>query len=763
MKRAYIFALTLVVFTYLPVSATIINIPDDYLTIQEGIDASTDGDTVLVQPGTYVENINFNGHNIVLGSLFLTTGDTTYIAETVIDGDRSEVVILFNNSENDDAIVCGFSIKNGCVGIKSIDSGPIILNNVIYENYKIGDEGPIYAGGVLCQDSNAKVLNNTIRDNWARTFNDYGGAYGFGIHSTNSTLRIEGNIIYDNAVYGPVSSASGIGCSYSDVTIVNNTISRNRGANHDSYCYGIGLSSSNSSINVINTICWLNTHFEVASHNSEISMQYCDIYRGYEGEGNIDLNPVFIEPSTDNYNVYDISPCINAGHPDIIDPDGTRSDIGAYFNYHPEFNQSCLLYVAVDGSDETGEGSIEHPYRTIQYAIEESNNYDTVLVLPGEYTENIRIYNKDIRLSSNYIFSGDSADIYETVHWSQFASQGNIIFELCDDLAIVEGFTLGHMDATGSAIMCSYAHPRIRNNIIVNNHAYGFGGGIRLQYSNPEVSHNIIRNNIATINGGGIYCYYSNPVIDGNLIYDNEAAYYGGGIVCHISSPTIINSMIVNNRASEGGGIYCSPQQAHPVIMNSIIWYNYESNISGPIISYSNIQGGYEGEGNISSDPLFRDPENGDFHLMSTDCGDPEDSPCIDAGHPDILDSLLDCSWGLGALRSDMGAYGGGDSTMVGIDDDKQPEVPIRFGLSQNYPNPFNTSTVIHYQIPVTSDVTIVIYDILGRKAETLVNKEQPAGYHQVVWDGSDHSSGMYFYWIEAGEYSDTKKMVLLK
>ena len=57
-------------------SATIINIPADYPTIQQGIDASVDGDTVLVQPGTYVENINFNAHNIVLGSLFLGTDGT---------------------------------------------------------------------------------------------------------------------------------------------------------------------------------------------------------------------------------------------------------------------------------------------------------------------------------------------------------------------------------------------------------------------------------------------------------------------------------------------------------------------------------------------------------------------------------------------------------------------------------------------------------------------------------------------------------------
>jgi hypothetical protein len=87
-------------FFYLPVGSTIINIPADYSTIQQGINASIDGDTVLVQPGTYVENINFNGQNIVLGSLFLTTGDTSYISQTVIDGDSAGTVLTLTSGEN---------------------------------------------------------------------------------------------------------------------------------------------------------------------------------------------------------------------------------------------------------------------------------------------------------------------------------------------------------------------------------------------------------------------------------------------------------------------------------------------------------------------------------------------------------------------------------------------------------------------------------------------------------------------------------------
>ncbi len=95
-------------------------------------------------------------------------------------------------------------------------------------------------------------------------------------------------------------------------------------------------------------------------------------------------------------------------------------------------------------------------------------------------------------------------------------------------------------------------------------------------------------------------------------------------------------------------------------------------------------------------------------------------------------------------------------------DEDDTP-IPGNFALFQNYPNPFNATTSIKYNLPVASGVTIEIYNILGRKVETLVQGEQPAGYHQVVWDAEDASSGFYFYRIQAGDFAETRRMVLLK
>ena len=93
--------------------ATIINVPDDYGTIQQGIDSSSDYDTVLVQPGTYFENVNFNGHSIVVGSMFLITENSSYIYSTVIDGASSGSVVTVNSGETDPAAIVGFTLRNG--------------------------------------------------------------------------------------------------------------------------------------------------------------------------------------------------------------------------------------------------------------------------------------------------------------------------------------------------------------------------------------------------------------------------------------------------------------------------------------------------------------------------------------------------------------------------------------------------------------------------------------------------------------------------
>jgi hypothetical protein len=92
---------------------------------------------------------------------------------------------------------------------------------------------------------------------------------------------------------------------------------------------------------------------------------------------------------------------------------------------------------------------------------------------------------------------------------------------------------------------------------------------------------------------------------------------------------------------------------------------------------------------------------------------------------------------------------------------------PLAFTLYQNYPNPFNPSTVISYQLPVSSDVTLKVYDVLGNEIATLVDDYKPAGRYEVEFQSSvdirQLASGIYFYKLQAGDYKAVKKMILIK
>ncbi|HET9131665.1 MAG TPA: T9SS type A sorting domain-containing protein, partial [Terriglobia bacterium] len=88
---------------------------------------------------------------------------------------------------------------------------------------------------------------------------------------------------------------------------------------------------------------------------------------------------------------------------------------------------------------------------------------------------------------------------------------------------------------------------------------------------------------------------------------------------------------------------------------------------------------------------------------------------------------------------------------------------PVRFQLEQNFPNPFNPTTAITYELPLTTHVSLTVYDLLGREVATLVRGRMNAGVHRVTFDGSRLSSGVYFYRIRAGEHTETKKLLLVR
>ena len=243
--RKIIRLLLISLFIVSTIKANIINVPSEQPTIQSAIDAVNNGDTILVQPGTYLENINYNGKNIVVGSLFLTTGDTTYISQTIIDGNNSGSVVVFKNNENSSAIIKGFTITNGAAnnggGIHCQNASPKILNCVISNN-NCSNGG----GGIVCYNSSLYIENSIIKENYSGNFG--GGIYvdlghlimkkcsvignsapfneGGGVYLNPGSCEIYNSLILNN--YTEVTGAGLCFESGSNYKIVNCTIHGNR-------------------------------------------------------------------------------------------------------------------------------------------------------------------------------------------------------------------------------------------------------------------------------------------------------------------------------------------------------------------------------------------------------------------------------------------------------------------------------------------------------------------------------------------------------
>ncbi len=166
----------LIVIPYNSTGAEILNVPAGYFHIQAGIEEALNGDTVLVQPGIYIENINFKGKSIVVGSLFLTTGDTSYISQTVIDGNQNGSVARFTNGEDSTSVLCGFTLTNGSGTFASLDGGAL----------------ESHGGGVFCRNSNPKLCYLNISKN---RVNGFGGGFYCG---AGSKMTLEEITIIDN-------------------------------------------------------------------------------------------------------------------------------------------------------------------------------------------------------------------------------------------------------------------------------------------------------------------------------------------------------------------------------------------------------------------------------------------------------------------------------------------------------------------------------------------------------------------------------------
>ncbi|MBA7476468.1 hypothetical protein ES707_11854 [subsurface metagenome] len=331
----------------------IFTVPDDYVSIQEAINAVIDGDEIIVSPGAYYENINFNGKNIILRSTHPT--DSGVVESTIINGNRAGSVVTFSGTENETCVLSGFTITRGYTlnggGIYGNGTRATIENNTIVRNSASGDSDSGDGGGL--HDCDGVIRNNVISENKAQVSDGYSDwspyAYsweehvyrhlgdGGGLYDCDGT--IVNNIISNNIA----NNGGGLyGC---DGIIQNNTIFGNRANGYWWYrwCYlttripyvywcddtvyhytgaGGGIARSSPGTIIRNCIIWENEAYYIHELSYNQPAFYCAI-QGWTGggTGNIASDPEFVDSENGDFHLQPSSPCIDAGGTVILAQD----------------------------------------------------------------------------------------------------------------------------------------------------------------------------------------------------------------------------------------------------------------------------------------------------------------------------------------------------------------------------------------------------------------------------------------------------------
>ncbi|MCK4696647.1 MAG: hypothetical protein KAT74_12835, partial [Candidatus Cloacimonetes bacterium] len=318
----FLFSVFFFIILLCNLSSTIINIPGDYPTIQEGLNEAEEGDSVLVAAGTYSENIIWPTTN---GIKLIGSGEDNCI----IDGNSLTSVIRFENNYgliDETTVIIGFTIQNGYAqgnehyrfggGIFCYHSSPSL------ENLTITSNSAWRGGGICCDNNSSPSLENvTIVNNSV----DYCGG---GIFCVNNSSPSFVNVTITNNSTDYYGGGGGIYCLVnSSPSFVNVTITGN------SADYGSGiLCGNNCNPSLVNCIFWNDSPEEIYFHPdndpNSITISYSDIQGGEAGivtnnngtvnwlEGNIDEDPLFVGTGEDPYSLLEDSPCIDTGIPD---------------------------------------------------------------------------------------------------------------------------------------------------------------------------------------------------------------------------------------------------------------------------------------------------------------------------------------------------------------------------------------------------------------------------------------------------------------
>ncbi|RLC51983.1 MAG: hypothetical protein DRH79_05425 [Candidatus Cloacimonadota bacterium] len=744
----------------------------DFTTIQEGINASTNSDTVLVHPGTYYENLNMNEKNIVFASLELITGDPQYISTTIIDGQRLLSCIDIQNITIG-ATIQGFTIRNGYGTFYNTSAGGGILSQTVENTFIVNcwfTDNVATLGGAICSvQSNLTFSGLRIVHNSA----GYGGAISIYYNNTITFDNLNLCSIYNN------NAGKGADLYIKETGHINVIVDTFSVFNPDNY-FAEYLDGSTYTFNIQHNWMELIPHdMYVASNgddnNSGLNSQEplrnisWAVRRIYADE----QNPCTVYVAEGTYSWEENQQVYPIGCKEYVSIIG--EDMNSTFLYN-DFSRVTLIGKNLNSTIEIKNFTIQN----------DPERY-TAGLIGFSYVELVKLSNINISNNSNL----------ERILSSTFI---NNHFE---NLIVSNNITNGTNSGLGLHNNAGY----MKNCIIANNENTQQSIGPEVAMQLAAGGDFLIENckfsgNHSTSSEGRIIrttnCNGNEPSISFNncLIADNSI---GSNYICqnfnYDGLTEFNNCTIVNNTAS--GGFYSSAlyNYGDVNITNTIMCNNTQYEVmmvddtsNGYVyelnVDQSNIQDGEAGiynmnnaniinwnEGNIDEDSLFLLSGDNPYQLA-------EFSPCIDAGTTDTTGLFLP-PWDIlhhdriwdgdenGTAIIDMGCYEFGAPSIVSVED---PVVIIEDEISlTNYPNPFNPDTTISFNLPVSGKINLIIYNIKGQKVKTLMDCFTSAGMFRLIWNGKNDNrksvaSGEYIAILKVNNKEmTTRKMMLMK
>ncbi|MBK9097972.1 MAG: right-handed parallel beta-helix repeat-containing protein [bacterium] len=296
---------------------------------------------------------------------------------------------------------------------------------------------------------------------------------------------------------------------------------------------------------------------------------------------------------------------------------------------------------------------------------------------------------------------------------------------------------------------------------IIHDNGYGGGSAINMDgVQDSEIFNNLIYNNHAT--GIAMYQIDGGDASKNNKVYNNTVIQPSDGRWCIISvngstGNTLYNNILINHHSFRGSiSVDAASMNGftsdYNILVNRLSDDDGNSNMS--LSQWQSL--GYDLHSMLADpeDQIFTDHANGNYHLL-------QNSQAVDAGTnlvlPTVFEDLDKITRPQGS-GFDIGCYEYTSTTEI-----IEENFPQSFQLYQNYPNPFNPRTVIGYQLLVSGNVNLSVYDLLGNCVATLVDEYKPSGSYKVEFNAVDLPSGIYFYQLNCGDFRQTKKMLLLK